>query len=87
MPIVFLLLLACLWRRNGCCGASGVWYERALLLCAAVAALPAHAQRTYYVTVAGLGGEPDYEQRFTATAKDLDKVFKDSGKSAHMSTR
>src|ERR1700754_2357693 len=30
----------------------------------------------YYVTVAGLGGEPDYEQRFTASAKDLDKVFK-----------
>lgn len=31
---------------------------------------------TYYVTVAGLGGEPDYEQRFTANAMDLDKVFK-----------
>lgn len=31
---------------------------------------------TYYVTVAGLGGEPDYEQRFTANANDLDKVFK-----------
>ena len=32
----------------------------------------------YYVTVAGLGGEPDYEQRFTANAKDLDKIFKAS---------
>jgi hypothetical protein len=29
----------------------------------------------FYVTVAGLGGEPDYEQRFTADAKELDKVF------------
>ncbi|HEY9138932.1 MAG TPA: hypothetical protein VIM67_11720, partial [Terriglobus sp.] len=29
-----------------------------------------------YVTVAGLGGEPDYEQRFTANAKDLDKAFR-----------
>jgi hypothetical protein len=28
------------------------------------------------VTVAGLGGEPDYEQRFTANANDLDKIFK-----------
>lgn len=37
-------------------------------------ALPMHAA-TYYVTVAGLGGEPDYEQRFSASAKDLDKVF------------
>jgi hypothetical protein len=24
---------------------------------------------TYYVIVAGLGGEPDYEQRFTASGK------------------
>ena len=40
-------------------------------------ALPTQAS-VYYVTVAGLGGEPDYEQRFTAAAKDLDKVFKAS---------
>lgn len=33
----------------------------------------------FYVTVAGLGGEPDYEQRFTAAARELDKVFKASG--------
>jgi len=32
----------------------------------------------YYVTVAGLGGEPDYEQRFTETAKDLDRTFRAS---------
>jgi len=30
---------------------------------------------TFYVTIAGLGAEPDYEQRFTANAKELDKVF------------
>lgn len=35
----------------------------------------AHAA-TYYVTIAGLGGEPDYEQRFTANAIDLDKIFR-----------
>src|SRR5271170_6530599 len=40
----------------------------------------------YYVTVAGLGGEPDYEQRFTAEAKDLDKIFKASGSTAHVYT-
>jgi hypothetical protein len=48
-------------------------------------ALPAHAA-TYYVTVAGLGGEPDYEQRFTANAKDLDKLYKASGNGAHVYT-
>src|SRR6202142_3791274 len=40
----------------------------------------------YYVTVAGLGGEPDYEQRFTALAKDLDKLFKASANDAHVYT-
>ncbi len=59
--------------------------RRALLLLLATLALQAQAA-TYYVTVAGLGGEPDYEQRFTANAKDLDKVFKASGPSAHVYT-
>ena len=40
---------------------------------------------TYYVTVAGLGGEPDYEQRFMANANDLDKIFK-SATGAHVVT-
>jgi hypothetical protein len=40
----------------------------------------------YYVTVAGLGGEPDYEQRFTALAKDLDKLFKAAATDAHVYT-
>ena len=39
----------------------------------------------FYVTVAGLGGEPDYEQRFTASANDLDKVFH-SAAGAHVYT-
>lgn len=34
---------------------------------------------TYYVTVAGLGGEAEYEQRFSALAKDADHVLKGSG--------
>ena len=46
-------------------------------LAALMASVPLHAS-VYYVTVAGLGGEPDYEQRFTAAAKDLDKVYKAS---------
>src|SRR5580698_9407342 len=47
--------------------------------------LPSRAA-VYYVTVAGLGGEPDYEQRFTASAQDLDKVFKTGGSAAHVYT-
>src|SRR6202140_4756979 len=31
---------------------------------------------TFYVTIAGLGGEPEYEQRFAGWASDLDKIFK-----------
>jgi len=29
---------------------------------------------TFYVTVAGLGGEPDYEQRFASLAQEIDKL-------------
>ncbi len=40
----------------------------------------------YFVTVAGLGGEPDYEQRFAGLAKDLDKLFKAAAGDAHVYT-
>jgi hypothetical protein len=53
--------------------------------CAGILARPAQAA-PYYVTVAGLGGEPDYEQRFTALAKDLDKLFKAAANDAHVYT-
>ena len=59
---------------------------RLWLLIASCGLLVARVQAaTYYVTVAGLGGEPDYEQRFTANAMDLDKIFK-SSTGAHVVT-
>lgn len=48
-------------------------------------ALPACAD-TYYVTVAGLGGEPDYAQRYATDAQALDKLFRQAGASAHVTT-
>lgn len=33
---------------------------------------------THYVTIAGLGGEPEYDQRFQGWARDLDKLLKAS---------
>jgi hypothetical protein len=60
--------------------------KRALLLamlCAFSLRAPA---ATYYVIVAGLGGEPDYEQRFTAEAKELDRVFTAAGADSHVYT-
>lgn len=53
------------------------------MLCTAV--LQARAM-TYYVIVAGLGGEPDYEQRFTAEAQEIDKIFRTGGGTAHVDT-
>jgi hypothetical protein len=60
--------------------------KRALLLAMlCVLAMRARAD-TYYVIVAGLGGEPDYEQRFEAEAKDLDRIFTASGGAPHVYT-
>jgi hypothetical protein len=50
-----------------------------------LAALPARAT-VYWVTVAGLGGEPEYEQRFTSLAKDLDKLLKAADRNEHVYT-
>jgi hypothetical protein len=57
------------------------FFLAALLL----AAIPARAG-IYYVTVSGLGGEPDYEQEFTQLATDLDKLLKSSSPDAHVYT-
>ncbi len=48
------------------------------LLFALAASAPARAS-VFFVTVAGLAGEPDYEQRFAAAVKDLDKALKSPG--------
>lgn len=60
--------------------------KRALLLASTcLLALVAHA-RTFYVIVAGLGGEPEYEQRFATAANDLDRIFKSAGATARVYT-
>ena len=48
-------------------------------------ALPSRGA-TYYLTVAGLGGEPEYDQQFPALANDLDKVLKTSSGDAQVIT-
>jgi len=55
------------------------WGRHSCLPIAALAlACPAFATN-FFVTVAGLGGEPDYEQRFTMLATDTDKILHASG--------
>src|SRR5262249_13626963 len=34
---------------------------------------------TFYVTISGLGGEPDYDQRFKMWSEDIDSSLKKSG--------
>ena len=53
------------------------------LMCAM--AIPARAV-TYFVIVAGLGGEPDYVQRFTADATELNRVYTAEGPAARVTT-
>ncbi|HXE04438.1 MAG TPA: hypothetical protein VN579_00520 [Bryobacteraceae bacterium] len=56
-----------------------------VLAFACIISAQAHAA-SYYVIIAGLGGEPDYVQRFTADANELDRVFKAAGDTAHVFT-
>lgn len=60
--------------------------RRMLVLSAFLAQALQSRAAVYYVTVAGLGGEPDFEQRFTAAAQDLDKVFRAGGSTAYVYT-
>jgi hypothetical protein len=60
--------------------------KRVLLLAVVWACAIQARAATYYVVVAGLGGEPDYEQRFTAAANDLNRIFKTEGPTAHVAT-
>ena len=61
----------------------GVRVVRGLLLLAA--AVAAHAT-TYYVTISGLGGEQDYEQRFKMWAADIESTLKKSGAGNEVAT-
>ena len=58
------------------------WLRCACMGCALLFALPARAA-LYVVTIAGLGGEPDYDQRFQGNAKDVDRAFKSAGGEVH----
>ena len=51
---------------------------RIAFLACALAAWPL-AAATHYLTISGLGGEKDYEQRFAAQAKEVDKLLRGSG--------
>jgi hypothetical protein len=57
----------------------GCRLKRLAILAALVAAASPAFGSTYFLTVAGLGGEPDYEQRFTMLATDVDKILHSGG--------
>ena len=57
-----------------------VWLAAALLLTSNLSAA------TFYVTVAGLGGEPEYEQRFSSLALEIDKLLRAGGPDAKVTT-
>ena len=47
----------------------------------ALAAMQLASASTFYLTVAGLGGEPEYDQRFGGWASDIEKLLKEAGDS------
>jgi len=58
------------------------------LVGAAILLLSATSLRaaTFYLTIAGLGGEPDYEQRFAMLATEIDSILKAAGTDAGIET-
>ena len=56
------------------------------LLLFAVSCGAALQASTFYVTVAGLGGEADYEQRFASQAQEIDKLLHASSSDAKVTT-
>ena len=58
----------------------------ALLLAAALSAPSAAGAATFYLTIAGLGGEADYTQRFKMWADDIDGSLKKAGGGAAVTT-
>src|SRR3954452_3983262 len=65
-------------QKMGCC----LKFVSTLL----VAALCPLGATTWCVTIAGLGGEPDYEQRFTAQALEMEKILKAAGPDVQVQT-
>jgi len=67
--------------------ASQKWLRYAVIVAMVCAALTLEARAaTWFVIVSGLGGEPDYEQRFTAAANELDRIFQAEGPAVHVTT-
>src|SRR5580698_10809551 len=56
------------------------------LLAIGLSAVGALHAATFYVTVAGLGGETDYEQRFASQAQEIDKLLHASNGDAKVTT-
>jgi hypothetical protein len=59
---------------------------KSILLLAFMCAFPVvrAGAATYYVVVAGLGGEPDYGQSFTSAANDLSRIFAAESSAGHV---
>jgi hypothetical protein len=67
--------------------ASQKWLRHAAIAAVVCAALALQARAaSWFVIVSGIGGEPDYEQRFTTAANELDRIFKAEGPAVHVST-
>ena len=89
MPIVFLLILFVLRRMAA---AAEVGHRMKLLAGRLARGMPAdscasRACGSYYVTVAGLGGEPDYDQRFTELGPRSRQLVQDFRHDVRTSTR
>jgi hypothetical protein len=63
----------------------GGWVRAAVVVAGLLAAVSARAT-TFYVTISGLGGEADYDQRFKMWAEDIEGSLKKAGGDSNIVT-
>ena len=84
MPIVFFGAILLRVGRVAAAAQLGGRMSRLWLLAFTALLLAANADAaSYYLTVAGLGGDPDYEKQFQKWAADLDKALQANGPDTH----
>ena len=86
LPIVFLVLLLLKVSANGCCGCDGGGCEDLFHRRDVACSTHLAGAASFTFIVAGLGGEPEYEQRFREQAAAIAEAAEEGGRRARITS-